>query len=88
MQDMDKKLGQAPGPVWMQAQIFTPVPCTRSTVMYSAGVDPFTDRPVWSEKTSRGRQKQKQVLERDYFCSRKKKGGRKKAVPGRKRRVS
>ena len=42
-----------------QVQIFTPAPSTRSTVMYHAGVDPFTGKKVWSEKSVTGKKMQK-----------------------------
>ena len=36
-----------------QVQIFTPSPSTFSTLMYYTGIDPFSDRPVFVERTLR-----------------------------------
>ncbi len=45
-----------------QVQIFTPLPCTRSTVMYHSGLDPFSGREVRSEKSQKGKEQQKNIL--------------------------
>ncbi len=44
-----------------QVQIFTPTPSTWSTVMYRTGVDPFSGRKLFVEKTVRGKQRQKDL---------------------------
>lgn len=46
-----------------QVQIFTPLPLTRSTVMFHSGLDPFSNQKVSSEKTQKARNRQKQVLQ-------------------------
>ncbi|MGM0425520.1 MAG: YgiQ family radical SAM protein [Thermodesulfobacteriota bacterium] len=45
-----------------QVQIFTPLPCTRSTVMYHSGLDPVSGREVSSERGLQGKKQQKEVL--------------------------
>ncbi|MFO7727357.1 MAG: YgiQ family radical SAM protein [Desulfonatronovibrio sp.] len=45
-----------------QVQIFTPAPSTRSTVMYHCGMDPFTGKKVWTEKSVTGRKQQKDAV--------------------------
>ncbi len=45
-----------------QVQIFTPTPSTFSTLMYHTGRDPFTGRRIFVERTSAGRQRQKDLL--------------------------
>lgn len=45
-----------------QVQIFTPTPSTFSTLMYHTGIDPFTDQPLFVEKTLRNRMSQKAVI--------------------------
>ncbi len=45
-----------------QVQIFTPGPSTRSTAMYCTGIDPFTGLKIWSEKSIKGKQQQKDIM--------------------------
>ncbi|MFH1025010.1 MAG: YgiQ family radical SAM protein [Planctomycetota bacterium] len=45
-----------------QVQIFTPTPSTYSSVMYHAGMDPFTRQPVFVEKDLRRKEIQKRAL--------------------------
>lgn len=45
-----------------QVQIFTPTPSTYATLMYFTGQDPWTGEPCYVEKTTAGRERQKQVL--------------------------
>ena len=45
-----------------QVQVFTPTPSTWSTLMYWTERDPFTGKPCFVEKTSRGREQQKDIL--------------------------
>ena len=45
-----------------QAQIFVPLPSTRSTAMYHCGLDPLTQEKVFRETTVSGKARQKQVL--------------------------
>ncbi|HOO91114.1 MAG TPA: YgiQ family radical SAM protein, partial [Syntrophales bacterium] len=45
-----------------QVQIFTPTPSTWSTLMYRTERDPFTGKACFVEKTSRGRERQKEIL--------------------------
>ncbi len=45
-----------------QCQIFTPTPGTTATVMYATGLDPATLKPVFVEKTQKGRQLQKSLI--------------------------
>ena len=45
-----------------QVQIFTPTPSTFSTLMYYTGRDPFSGRPVFVEKSPRGKTAQKSLL--------------------------
>ncbi len=47
-----------------QVQIFTPLPSTWSAVMYYTGRNPFTGKPVFVEKNSAEREKQKKALGR------------------------
>lgn len=56
-----------------QVQIFTPTPSTRSTVMYHAGIDPFTGKEVWSEKNVTGKKMQKEAI-RDNHQRKKERG--------------
>lgn len=44
-----------------QVQIFTPLPSTYSALMYYTGKDPFTGKPVFVEKDSAKRTKQKET---------------------------
>jgi radical SAM superfamily enzyme YgiQ (UPF0313 family) len=45
-----------------QCQIFTPIPGTTSAVMYATGVNPFTRRPVFVERSYRRRQMHKALV--------------------------
>jgi uncharacterized radical SAM protein YgiQ len=45
-----------------QVQVFTPTPSTYSTLMYWTERDPFTGEPCFVEKTSLGRERQKNIL--------------------------
>jgi len=45
-----------------QVQIFTPTPATAATVMYATGRDPASGRPVFVERSPRGRAAQKEAL--------------------------
>lgn len=45
-----------------QVQIFTPLPSTRSTVMYHSGLDPFSGREISREKNLQGKKRQKEIL--------------------------
>ena len=60
-----------------QVQIFTPTPSTYSTLMYWTERDPFTGEPCFVEKTFKGRQRQKSVLEKRAFNRK----GRKEDLP-------
>ncbi len=42
-----------------QVQIFTPLPSTWAAVMYHTGRDPFTDTPVFVERSISGKERQK-----------------------------
>lgn len=53
-----KELGSIPE----QVQVFTPTPSTYSTLVYWTGCDPFTGRPVFVEKSAKGREAQKAIL--------------------------
>ncbi len=54
-----KELGTLPE----QIQVFTPTPSTYSTLSYWAECDPFTGKPCFVEKSARGKETQKAVLE-------------------------
>lgn len=45
-----------------QVQIFTPLPSTYSALMYHTGLDPFTLKPLFVEKSHTGRESQKRVI--------------------------
>lgn len=45
-----------------QVQLFTPTPCTWSTLMYRTGTDPFTGAPCFVEQSTAERERQRQVL--------------------------
>ncbi len=45
-----------------QVQIFIPLPSTFSAVMYHTGVDPFSGKPVFTEKDIKNKEKQKDIL--------------------------
>jgi uncharacterized radical SAM protein YgiQ len=45
-----------------QVQIFTPTPSTYSTLMYYTEQDPFTGEPIFVEKNSERKQKQKEIV--------------------------
>jgi uncharacterized radical SAM protein YgiQ len=45
-----------------QVQIFTPTPSTYASLMYWTGQDPWTGEPCFVEKTTAGRERQKEVL--------------------------
>ncbi len=47
-----------------QVQIFTPTPSTYSTLMYWTERDPFSGNPCRVEKSEKGRERQKQIMER------------------------
>lgn len=53
-----KELGSIPE----QVQVFTPTPSTYSTLVYWTGRDPFTGRPVFVEKGTKGKEAQKAIL--------------------------
>jgi radical SAM superfamily enzyme YgiQ (UPF0313 family) len=65
-----------------QVQLFTPTPCTWSTLMYWTGTNPFTGADCFVERSPAGREQQKATLTGG--------GPRKPAVPadgrGRRRR--
>nr|WP_310601003.1 YgiQ family radical SAM protein [Desulfobulbus sp.] len=45
-----------------QVQLFTPTPCTWSTLMYWTGIDPFTGEACFVEKSEAGRERQKAAI--------------------------
>lgn len=45
-----------------QVQIFTPTPSTYSSLMYYTGMDPFSGKPIYVEKDTAGKKRQKSVL--------------------------
>jgi uncharacterized radical SAM protein YgiQ len=45
-----------------QVQVFTPLPSTYSALMYWTGRDPWTDEPLFVEKTLPGKNRQKAIL--------------------------
>ena len=45
-----------------QVQLFTPTPCTWSTLMYWTETDPFTNSPCFVEKSEAGRERQKTAI--------------------------
>jgi uncharacterized radical SAM protein YgiQ len=45
-----------------QVQVFTPTPSTHSTLMYYTGIDPFTGKSVFVEKTREGKERQKRII--------------------------
>lgn len=45
-----------------QVQLFTPTPCTWSTLMYWTGTEPWSGRPCAVETTTAGRERQKTAL--------------------------
>lgn len=45
-----------------QVQIFTPTPSTFSTLMYYTGLNPFTLKPIFVEKSLAGKERQKQMV--------------------------
>lgn len=45
-----------------QVQLFTPTPCTWSTLMYWTETDPFTGMPCFVEKSEVGRERQKAAI--------------------------
>ncbi|MCL2790496.1 MAG: YgiQ family radical SAM protein [Desulfobulbus sp.] len=45
-----------------QVQLFTPTPCTWSTLMYWTGVNPFTGESCFVEKSEAGRERQKATI--------------------------
>ncbi len=45
-----------------QVQIFTPGPSTLSALMYHTGIDPFTGKKIFVEKTIHGKEKQKKIM--------------------------
>ncbi|WP_319588058.1 YgiQ family radical SAM protein [uncultured Desulfobulbus sp.] len=45
-----------------QVQLFTPTPCTWSTLMYWTETDPFTNTPCFVEKSEAGRERQKAAI--------------------------
>ncbi len=52
------KLGLLPE----QVQVFTPTPSTYSTLIYWTGKDPFTGKPVFVERSTKGRDAQKAIV--------------------------
>ena len=45
-----------------QVQLFTPTPCTWSTLMYWTAIDPWSGRPMVVEKNAAARERQKSAL--------------------------
>lgn len=52
-----------------QVQLFTPTPCTWSTLMYWTETDPFSKSPCFVEKNDVGRERQKAALATSHPCS-------------------
>lgn len=50
-----------------QVQVFTPSPCTYSTLMYSTGLDPFSMTPIFVEKNPKNKEKQKQIITKKLY---------------------
>jgi len=50
-----------------QIQIFTPTPSTYSSLMYYTETDPFTLKPLFVEKSIKGREIQKSVMIKRNF---------------------
>lgn len=69
-----------------QVQLFTPTPCTWSTLMYWTGVDPWTGRPSFVETTTAGRERQKAVLASSTGQPKPGKSPNFRKPPGRKKR--
>ena len=58
-----------------QAQVFTPTPGTYSSVMYYTELDPETRKPIFVEKDTRRKEKQKEiVIDKPYYQRRKQNG--------------
>ncbi len=47
-----------------QAQVFTPTPSTYSTLMYWTEKNPFTNKPLFVEKSPAGRERQKKIMQK------------------------
>ncbi len=50
-----------------QVQIFTPTPSTYSSLMYYTELDPFTRQPIFVEKDTRRKERQKEIVTRKEF---------------------
>jgi radical SAM superfamily enzyme YgiQ (UPF0313 family) len=62
MQRLKRFTGRALRMTPEQVQIFTPTPSTYSSLMYYAGLDPFTLEPVFVEKDPARKERQKRIL--------------------------
>ncbi len=49
-----------------QAQIFTPTPSTYSTLMYYTQMDPKTKKPLFVEKDTKAKERQKEIVQKNY----------------------
>jgi len=65
-----------------QVQIFTPTPSTYSSLMYYTGLDPFSRRPIFVEKDSARRERQKQIIiEKKEHAGNRHEPGRRRTKP-------
>jgi radical SAM superfamily enzyme YgiQ (UPF0313 family) len=48
-----------------QVQLFTPSPSTYASLMYWTGKDPFSGEDIFVEKSTAGRQRQKDIMRED-----------------------
>jgi uncharacterized radical SAM protein YgiQ len=68
-----------------QVQLFTPTPCTWSTLMYWTETDPLQGQPCFVEKTQAGRERQKEKVTGTAALGRIRAHGRCTAAPRKKR---
>ena len=45
-----------------QVQVFTATPCTYATLMYATGIDPFSGRTIFVERSTQNSEKQKSIV--------------------------
>jgi len=62
MKELKRKLDRI-GIAPEQVQDFTPLPGTASSVMFSTGLDPFTDKPVFVARTDKERRAQRRMIQ-------------------------
>lgn len=71
MRNLKKYITKNIGVIPEQIQIFTPTPLTVATTMYYTGIDPFSGKDVFVEKSLKGKREQKEIVQKKESHSKK-----------------